>query len=449
MRALILPLLAVAAAGVLVACQPAVPGSQPQPAAPGAASPVTGAPGVPVTPVPPAGGTPTAGAPAGSAATPVAAVPGPAARPRPATPAGPPPPATLEVVARGFQQPLYVTHAGDGTGDLFVVERAGRIQVLRDGQIAGTLLDIRDQVLSRNLEQGLLGLAFDPDFVRNGRFYVNYTEAAGNAAGGQTVVARFTTDEGRRSAAASSEERLMTWAQPFANHNGGHVTFGPDGMLYIGVGDGGAANDPQNHGQRLDTVLGTLLRIDVSTPSGYRVPEDNPFVSQAGVRPEIWAYGLRNPWRFSFDAATGDLYIADVGQNRAEEIHFAEWPVPGGLNYGWKIMEGLRCLDGSLNCDRAGLELPVVEYGRGDGCSVTGGYVYRGERHPSMVGTYYYTDYCSGIVWGLKRDEAGQWQTTVVVPRGTQGLSSFGEGPDGELYLTNLSNGQILLLRPR
>lgn len=349
----------------------------------------------------------------------------------------------LAPVVQGLRRPTHVTSAGDGSGRLFVVEQAGQVRIVRDGRLLPRpFLDIAALVGSRGNEQGLLSVAFHPRFAENGTFFVNYTNRDGH-----TVVARYrvSRDDPDR-AEPSSAAVLLTIEQPAANHNGGLVKFGPDGYLYIGTGDGGAAGDPWNNGQRLDTLLGKLLRIDVDGAAPYAVPADNPMLNRAGARPEIWAYGLRNPWRFSFDRATGDLFIADVGQNAWEEVHVQPAGSRGGENYGWKIMEGETCFRAE-QCDQSGLELPIAVYGHGSpagGCSITGGYVYRGAAFPRLVGTYLYADYCSGNLWGLRASGAG-WSGALL---GVLNIrpSSFGEDEAGELYLTDHGGGLYRLV---
>jgi glucose/arabinose dehydrogenase len=345
----------------------------------------------------------------------------------------------LEEVTGGLEMPVFATHAGDGSGRLFVLEKGGSIRVIdASGLLPQPFLNIRARVGSSGSEQGLLGLAFHPAFVQNGRFFVYYTDRNGD-----TVIARFQANTERTAADPASEVVLLTETQPAANHNGGMLAFGPDGMLYAGLGDGGSAGDPWNNGQSLNTLLGKLLRIDVDNGDTYAVPADNPFVGQGGVRPEIWAYGLRNPWRFSFDRATGDLYIADVGQNQWEEVNYQKANSPGGENYGWKVMEGLHCY-GSNSCDQTGLVLPVAEYDHGQGCSVTGGYVYRGAAQPSLQGAYFYGDYCSGYIWALSRPEVDRWQSDLLLESGAP-ISSFGESEAGEVLVVAL-NGMVYRL---
>ncbi len=330
------------------------------------------------------------------------------------------------VVTRGLAQPVYVTHAGDGSGRLFVLEQAGRIRVVEDGRLRPEpFLDITDRVLAGG-ERGLLGLAFHPRFPANGRYFVNYTRRPDGA----TVIAEFRA--GRDAATPQPAERvLLTVAQPYANHNGGMIAFGPDGYLYAGLGDGGAAGDPADRAQNPRELLGKMLRLDVDGAQPYAIPADNPFAGGGG-RPEIWALGLRNPWRFSFDRATGALWAADVGQNAWEEIDV----ITRGGNYGWRLMEGAHCYRPRTGCRQAGLELPVAEYAQESGrCSITGGYVYRGRRLPGLAGTYVYGDYCSGEIFGLV-----DGRQRVLLATGLA-ISSFGEDEAGELYVVDHRGG--------
>ncbi len=362
----------------------------------------------------------------------------PAAIPTPPTPVAPW--ATVEVtpVAAGFQMPTYITHAGDGSGRLFLTEKPGRVWIIQDGQVLPEpFLDIRDRVRSQESERGLLSIAFHPDYVTNGRFFVNYTDAKGH-----TVVAEYRVTDNPNRADPNSERILLYIEQPAANHNGGLLKFGPDGYLYIGMGDGGSAGDPWGNAQNLGVLLGKMLRIDVDGGEPYAIPPDNPFVGQEGARPEIWAYGLRNPWRFSFDRATGDLYIADVGQNAWEEVHVQPASSRGGENYGWDIMEGFHCFEPPEGCDPTGLVMPVVEYGHDVGCSITGGYVYRGTRYPALVGTYFFSDFCTGRIWGLRKGASGAWEWAEFLDTDLN-VSSFGEGEDGEIYILDYGSGSV------
>jgi glucose/arabinose dehydrogenase len=341
----------------------------------------------------------------------------------------------LTPLAEGFERPTQVTHAGDASNRLFVVEQAGVIWVLRDGQRVQTpMLDIREIVGSQGNEQGLLSVAFHPEFAQNGRLFVNYTDRNGH-----TVVAEYMASDDM--ADPRSARVLLNIAQPAANHNGGLLKFGPDGMLYIGMGDGGRAGDPWGNGQNPEALLGKLLRIDVDSGKPYAVPADNPFVQAQGARAEIWAWGLRNPWRFSFDRLTGDLYIADVGQNAFEEVHFQAAGSAGGANYGWNVFEGNSCFN-SNNCDSEGFVPPVAVYAHSEGgCSITGGYVYRGAAFPNLSGLYIYSDYCTGNVWVLRGDDAG-WQNRLVTQFRIN-PTSFGEDEVGELYVVDGNGGVV------
>ena len=344
-------------------------------------------------------------------------------------------PVELEPAFPGIEldRMVLLTHAGDETGRLFVVLQPGRIVVFENDpavESAETFLDIRDRVNDAGNEEGLLGLAFDPAYAENGYFYVYYSAARPR----RSVISRFSASPGDPNRAdPGSELVFMEVQQPYSNHNGGHILFGPDGMLYVGLGDGGAAGDPQNNGQDTSTLLGSILRIDVSRLDSlgtYAIPEDNPFAGSGGTaRGEIWAYGLRNPWRFSFDRETGELWAADVGQNLYEEIDI----VKPGLNYGWNVMEGAHCFR-QRGCDAEGLALPVAEYGREGGCSVTGGHVYRGRRIPSLYGAYLYGDYCSGKIWALRHDGDAVTEHIEIADTGLA-ISSFGEDASGEVYV--------------
>ena len=346
----------------------------------------------------------------------------------------------LTKIAGGLDSPVYVTGAGDGSGRLFIVEQVGLIRVIKNGRLLPTpFLDIRSLVASGG-ERGLLSVAFHPQFKTNGAFVVDYTRSSSNpAAVGDTVIARYKAQPTSDVANRASGQTLLTIAQPQRNHNGGLVMFGPGGQLYIGMGDGGSGGDvgtghaPEGNGQSLTTLLGKILRIGVSDTGQYRIPADNPNLG-AGARREIWAYGVRNPWRFSFDRATGDLYIADVGQNAWEEVDFQPSAAKGGANYGWPNWEGNhRYRPGPA---RANDTKPIAEYGHtGGACSVTGGYVYRGTNIPALSGFYIFGDYCSGQLWTLV-NYRGAWRRSVL--RGTPySISSFGEDDAGELYLVD------------
>lgn len=342
-------------------------------------------------------------------------------------------------------RPLFITHAGDGSGRLFLVEQGGKILVIDpETNVASVFLDVSELVTwdantQAYTERGLLGLAFHPDYADNGRFYINYTDRQG-----ATKIARYRVSDDANVANADSAEILFTMPQPFANHNGGHMAFGPDGYLYVSLGDGGAANDPLAAGQNPRTLLGTILRLDINTDAGYAIPPDNPFVGSDAGADEVWAYGLRNVWRFSFDRATDDLYLGDVGQNQWEEINFEPADSPGGVNYGWNGYEGTHVFNQRAVADNA--VMPIAEYNHSQGCSVTGGYVYRGEAIPELEGLYFYGDYCSGNIWVAYRDEAMNWQSTLFTDTPHQ-ISSFGQDEAGELYVINYG-GQVYKMTP-
>jgi uncharacterized protein (TIGR03437 family) len=338
-------------------------------------------------------------------------------------------------IAAGVPAPTDIQNAGDGSGRLFFVQQDGLVRIFRNGTIgARPFLDIRSRTRGEG-ERGLLGLTFPPGFARKQVFYVNYTDLNGN-----TVIARYRVSPDPDVADPSSETVLMNIAQPFPNHNGGQLRFGPDGYLYVGMGDGGSAGDPRNNGQNRAALLGKLLRLDVeSVPDQVRIPPDNPFANTPGARPEIWALGLRNPWRFSFDRATGDLWIADVGQDSFEEVNFQPAASRGGENYGWNAMEGMHCY--LANCNQQGLTMPVAEYPHGQECSITGGFVYRGRVSPGLRGTYIYGDFCSGRIWGVERAGAG-WRNRLLLASGF-GITTFGEDEAGEIYVASFEDESI------
>lgn len=340
----------------------------------------------------------------------------------------------LQAVVDGLRRPLFVTYAETESGRLFIVEQGGIIRVL-DGSTISVFLDVSD-IISPDAngvfysERGLLGLAFHPNYAENGRFFINYSDRNGH-----TDVARYTVSDDPLVADADSGTIIFELDQPYANHNGGHMEFGLDGYLYIGLGDGGRAGDPLRAGQNPATLLGTIIRIDVDSSDTYAIPADNPFavMGDTPAAPEVWAYGLRNPWRFSFDRATGDMYIGDVGQNRYEELNFQP-AGEGGLNYGWATYEASTVFDQRI--EAIDPVAPFAEYNHDFGCSVTGGYVYRGEAIPDLAGAYLYGDYCSGNVWAAYRDDNGEWQDNLFLETGMQ-ISSFGESADGELYIVD------------
>jgi glucose/arabinose dehydrogenase len=336
---------------------------------------------------------------------------------------------SLRRITSALSAPVFATSPPGDLTRLFVVEQGGTIRVVRnDTLLPAPFLDISGTV-SGGSEQGLLSMAFHPSYATNGYVYVSYTEL-----GGTSKVMRYQVSDPETANPGTAFE-VLSVDQPFANHNGGLITFGPDGMLYVGLGDGGDAGDPQGHGQNLGTLLGSLLRIDVDGGSPYAIPPDNPFVSQPGARAEIWMYGLRNPWRFSFDRSLDDLYIGDVGQSAREEVDVLVAPVTGGVNFGWNVMEGTTCYN-AATCATAGLTLPIVEYTHADGCAVVGGFVYRGADVPALQGRYLYADNCAGWVrsftyFGGQVVESSEWPE---LSPGT-GVTSFAEDARGELYV--------------
>ena len=369
-------------------------------------------------------------------------------------PATPPFTIALQPVVSGLSQPVYLTHAGDGSERLFVVEQEGRIRVVKNGVLqSAPFLSITHLVQCCG-EQGLLSVAFDPDYETNGAFYVNYTRQGD----GDSVIARYVVaDPASDVASVVSVTQVLTVVQPQTNHNGGQLQFGPhDDYLYIGMGDGGAAGDqgdghhePGGNAQWPGTLLGKVLRIDVRGALTYTIPPSNPFTQTAGYRPEIWALGLRNPWRFSFDRATGDMLIGDVGQGSWEEVSYQPASSAGGTNYGWRCKEGLHDFNMSGDCPNLILTSPVVEYPQvitgEDNCSVIGGYVYRGGVYPWLNGVNFYADYCSGRIWSLEQVSPGIW-SSVEQRNESFSISSFGEDEDGELVVLDYSGGRVLRL---
>jgi len=349
---------------------------------------------------------------------------------------------SLVPTAGGFTHPVHITHAGDGSGRLFIVEQGGLIKIIKNGSSqpqSTPFLDVSLLLKSSAGEQGLLSVAFPPGYADKQYFYIDYTGTQGV---GDTVIARYHTTADPDIADPASAQTLLEVVQPFTNHNGGQLAFGPDGYLYIGMGDGGSGGDPDNNAQNPLSLLGKILRIDVEPNlNPYISPPSNPFIGNAGYSPEIWALGLRNPWRFSFDRETGDLYIADVGQNLYEEVNFQPATNAGGENYGWNIMEGVHCYN-SASCNQSGLTLPVVEYGHSQGdCSITGGFVYRGREFSALQGVYIYGDYCSGRIWGLRR-AGGAWENKLILDS-TLLISTFGEDEAGNLYVADHAAGVI------
>lgn len=344
----------------------------------------------------------------------------------------------LDPVANGLSSPLLVTHAGDGSGRLFVVEQRGRVRILKGGDLLATPFIDLSRSVSDGGEQGLLGLAFHPGYASNGKLYLSYTDLNGTS-----VIREYRVSSNADRVNGSSGRTLLRVKQPYANHNGGHMAFGPDGLLYIGLGDGGSGGDPGNRAQSRNTLLGKILRIDVDRRTGslqYGIPSTNPYVGRSGLD-QIWALGLRNPWRFSFDRATGDLWIGDVGQGRWEEVDRAAATrgrnAGRGLNFGWRVMEGAHCFRPATGCSRTGKTLPLTEYSHGGGrCSITGGHVYRGEAYPDLVGAYVFADYCSGEIWYVDRGAARGVAPRRALDTGSR-ITSFGEDEAGELYLTD------------
>lgn len=365
----------------------------------------------------------------------------PTAAPQPDEPTGIPS-ISLE---RVFDDASFVMSTGmhqapDGTW--LVLERDGLIHAVDDEASEPRIwLDLLDQIDAGAPEMGLLGFAFAPDYDTSGTFYVHYTVGSPD----RSVISRFSTTADGSEGDIESEQVLMEVDQPFQNHNGGEIAFGPDGYLYIALGDGGSANDPQEHGQDLGTLLGAILRIDVAGgEEGYAIPSDNPFVDDPNALDEIWAYGLRNPWRFSFDSVTAELWAADVGQDSREEINIVE----RGGNYGWRIMEGFECRGGGLDCDTEGFEPPIFDYPTAGGnCAITGGFVYRGEAIPALYGVYVYSDFCSGAIWGLRKDGMEYTEQGLMLDSGLM-VSTLAQGNDGEIYVLEYGNGGVFRLAP-
>ena len=391
----------------------------------------------------------------------------PAPSPSPAAPVGSsgsaPPPATASVspssapfdpsriavgfepVVDGLDAPLAIVNAGDGSGRLFIAEQTGQIRIVRDGRLVDRpFLDIADRITSGG-ERGLLGVAFHPNYPDDPRVFVDYTDTNGD-----TRVSAFRVDPASPDRVdPGTEQRILFAKQPYANHNGGAVVFGPDGFLYISLGDGGSGGDPHGYGQSLKVLLGKILRLDVDRTTGdraYGIPPDNPHAAgnDSGLG-EIWLTGLRNPWRISFDRANGDLWIGDVGQSDWEEIDVQRAGSPGGTNFGWNRMEGAHCYAPAQGCEEPGLTMPVAEYGHDQGCTVIGGNVDRGPSQPLLVGGYVFADYCSGRVWAIDPAVDGPRQPTVVAETG-HNFSAFGEDEAGDLYAVDISEGTLLRL---
>jgi glucose/arabinose dehydrogenase len=356
-------------------------------------------------------------------------------------PPGPSPTLALVSLVGGLNSPVDLQRPNDNTGRLFVVEQSGMIRIIASGSLlSGSFLDIAAKITTGS-EMGLLGLAFHPSYSQNRRFFVNYNRSIGGQL--QTVIAEYLASTSDANQADPASERILLIVnQPFGNHKGGQLAFGPDGFLYIGLGDGGSGGDPFGNGQSLQTMLGKMLRIDVdNTDPGlqYAIPADNPFAAGGG-RPEIWAYGLRNPWRFSFESGTGRLFCADVGQDSFEEVDLLQ----KGGNFGWNTMEGMHCFNPSSGCNQTGLILPIAEYSHSEGEAVIGGYVYHGAAIPSLAGTYILGDYVSGAIWGLKEGPPGTWTRSLLLST-QRNISSFGQDAAGEVYVVDYS-GNVLKL---
>lgn len=380
-------------------------------------------------------------------------------------------------IASGLTKPVYVTHSGDNSNRLFIVENSGKIRVFKDDKLLSTpFLDIEDRVRLKGRETGLLGMAFHPDYINNGRFFLNYTiieESDDNSSddddssdddgsadndnndddfkniestvieGLKTVIAEYRVSNVNPDVAEIEEKIILTIDQPTNIHNGGQLQFGHDGYLYIGVGDGGPANDLSGNGQNINTLLGAILRIDVNHEEPFSVPLDNPFVGKTGAD-EIYAYGFRNPWRFSFDRLDGRLFVGDVGQRSFEEVDLVE----AGGNYGWSIMEANHCFsDIESECDQPGLIAPILEYSHSDGQAVVGGYVYRGIELPVLQGSYLFTDFGSGVIWTLDENKQGEWERTELLQTGLA-VSSLGEDQNGELYVIDYEGAVYKLVDP-
>ncbi len=357
----------------------------------------------------------------------------------------------LDQIVSGLRYPVDINHAADGSSRLFVIEQEGRIRIIRNGSLESTpFLDIQDRVQCCG-ERGLLGVAFHPDYQTNGYFYVNYTSKsrAGIADLGDTIIARYEVSSSDIDRADPiSEAIIMVVPQPFPNHNAGKLLFSPiDGYLYIPLGDGGSGGDPGNRSQNPLTLLGKVLRIDVDSASPYAIPPDNPFVDAPDTLDEIWSLGLRNPWRFSFDRLTGDMYIGDVGQGKWEEIDYEAAGSPGGINFGWRCREGANDYNFSAECAALTLIDPIAEYGRDDGYSVTGGFVYRGANYRALYGQYFYADYGTGRIWTIHKLGPNSWSMPNPELDTSYSISTFGEDESGELYFAHRSSNNGIVFR--
>ena len=361
----------------------------------------------------------------------------------------------LERIGNGrFDNPVLLTHPPDQSGRIFVVEKMGKVQTFsRDGQVSSyPFLNIVNGTNNGDLEEGLLGFAFEPNYRTNPRFYAYYIRRPGREARGrdigrerEAVLVRYTlTDPKASYADPVSEEILLRIHQPDTNHNGGMLAFGPDGMLYFGLGDGGGRGDNFGNAQNPNTLLGSILRLDVSGTKGYEVPSDNPWAGRDDVRPEIWAMGLRNPWRFHFHPQRRDLYIGDIGESNIEEVNIRRWDAKGVPNFGWPIMEGSQCYPEPHGCSKQGFHQPVHSYPHNEGnCAIIAGPVYQGRSMPKLSGVMLFGDYCSGNIWGLWKGESG-WKTAILVKSNSR-ISSFGEDETGEILVADL-NGYVFRL---
>ena len=347
----------------------------------------------------------------------------------------------LQLYLDTLKLPVLVTHAGDEKNRLFIVEKTGHVYIFdKSSKKKNLYFDASSLITTGGSEQGLLSIAFHPNFENNGYLFIFYT-----AVNGDNTLARLTVDTPSTDKIdLKTLEVLFAVEDPASNHNGGMLVFGKDGYLYIGMGDGGRGGDPWNNAQNLETLLGKMLRINVDKPTGYSIPKDNPFVSKINARPEIWAYGLRNPWRHSFDSATGDLWIADVGQNKWEEIHWRSANSKGGENYGWRLMEGNHCFLPKRKCDNGKLVKPVAEYSHRHGCSITGGYVYRGKTISELQGKYIFGDFCTGTIWTVDKNAGFEMQELFKTDLN---ISSFGEDSNGELYVVDYRGAVYKLVK--
>jgi len=353
------------------------------------------------------------------------------------------PPIGVQPVVTGLSKPVAITHAGDGSGRLFITERGGKVIIYDGSQVLPEPFIDLSSLVTADAERGLLSIAFHPSYESNGFFFVNHTDTNGD-----TVIARYSVSSDLNVADQNSAFVILEITQPFGNHNGGQLQFGPDGYLYIGMGDGGSGGDPQNNAQNPGTLLGKMLRIDVEGGVPYAIPGNNPFVGNPQVLDEIWALGLRNPWRFSFDRQTGDLFIGDVGQRTLEEVNFQSAASPGGENYGWRLMEGTRCFNPPTDCNDGTLNLPIIEYDHSVGCSITGGYRYRGTLNRDLFGVYLYADFCTGRIWGATEDGKGGWMVAELLDTDFR-ITAFGEDETGEIYIADYAGGTIYRITHR